>query len=88
MVAKCAHQLTWNFHCSGTALNYVDSVISAAVEDRKWAGVLGQRRALQVACPNSVSPPNFLCHISHCGMCYPMGPFDSEWCVQAEENEG
>ena len=54
------------------------------VEDRKWFEWGGGL----VACPNSVSPPHFPCHVSHCGMCYPMGLFDTEWCVQAKENEG
>lgn len=85
MVAKCAHQLTWNFHCSATALTRVDG----AVRDRKWpGGVWGRLFGLQVACPNPVSPPNFPCNISRCGMCYPMGLSDSKLCVQAEENEG
>ena len=48
----------------------------------------GNLFGLQVACPDPASPPNVPCHIAHCGMCYPMGAFDSERCVQAEENEG
>lgn len=41
MVAKCAQQLTWNFHCCVTALNRVDSAFFGAVEDRKWPGGIG-----------------------------------------------
>lgn len=41
MVAKCAHLLTWNFHCCVMAPSHVDSAFFGAVEDRKWPGGVG-----------------------------------------------
>lgn len=41
MIAKCAHQLAWNFHCSATVLSRVDSAFFGAVRDRKWPGGVG-----------------------------------------------
>nr|XP_019943616.1 PREDICTED: neurobeachin-like [Paralichthys olivaceus] len=46
-------------------------------DGKRPEGYWGQLFGLQVACPNPASPPNVPCHIAHCGMCYPMGAFDS-----------
>lgn len=50
-----------------------------------WGGRLF---GLQVACPNSASPPQRRRRISLGDTCWPIGPLDGERCVQAEEDEG
>lgn len=54
-------------------------------------GLRGRRArlfGLQVACPNSASPPRRWSRISLGDTCWPIGPLDGERCVQAEEDEG